>query len=325
MVLSDLHSIISVPSPGEQNAPLRLFHVSLGDFLTDRSRCGDTFFLDPGMCHRNIANRTVRLLSQLRGLRSGSHLHFPYSTYWVLSIASIYSQKKSLWAAFPEHCLKATPDPEFLSNLYDCDISMCPHRPVIRISHVTQIFMEFFDPIHSSSRVPELFVWMQGQVCRIIVISSSFIDTSIETSWSQGWPLYAPSAIYWHLAWWRIMLGPHSWPSQLRNRPASHRIRNTGRLPTIFQHTPSHPASSGPKPKTWDSTRRLSSNWRHGKMGDICQISSHCFSISDCPNSFCSLVCWSKQLRWPCQISGSFPNRGYGVSVINFRILVDPF
>jgi len=62
MVLSDLHSIISVPSPVEENKPLRLFHASLGDFLTDLSRCGDTLFLDSGVCHRNIVNRIVKQL-----------------------------------------------------------------------------------------------------------------------------------------------------------------------------------------------------------------------------------------------------------------------
>ena len=61
MVLSDLHSIISVPSPDEHGSPLRLFHASLGDFLTDRSR-SDTFFLDSGVCHRNIVNRIVKQL-----------------------------------------------------------------------------------------------------------------------------------------------------------------------------------------------------------------------------------------------------------------------
>jgi len=78
MVLSDLHSIISVPSPDEQNSPLRLFHASLGDFLTDRSRSSDTFFLDSGVCHRNIVNRMVK---QLMNPASGSHFHFPCSTY----------------------------------------------------------------------------------------------------------------------------------------------------------------------------------------------------------------------------------------------------
>ena len=78
VILSDLHSIISVPSRDEQDSPLRLFQASLGDFLTDRSRSGDTFFLDSGMCHRNIVNRIVR---QLMNPTSGSHSHFPRSTY----------------------------------------------------------------------------------------------------------------------------------------------------------------------------------------------------------------------------------------------------
>jgi len=75
MILSDLHSIVSVPSPDEQDSPLRLFHASLGDFLTDRSRSGDTFFLDSGVCHRNIVNRIVR---QLMNPASGGHFHFSF-------------------------------------------------------------------------------------------------------------------------------------------------------------------------------------------------------------------------------------------------------
>ena len=73
MILSDLHSIISVPSPDGQDSPLRLFHASLGDFLTDRSRSGDTFFLDSGVCHRNIINR---IINQVMNPASGSHFHF---------------------------------------------------------------------------------------------------------------------------------------------------------------------------------------------------------------------------------------------------------
>jgi NACHT domain len=77
-ILSDLHSIIAVPSANGRNISLRLFHASLGDFLTDHSRSGDTFFLDPGVCHRNIVNR---IINQLTNPASGSRLHFPYSTY----------------------------------------------------------------------------------------------------------------------------------------------------------------------------------------------------------------------------------------------------
>ena len=79
-ILSDLHSIIqiAVPSASQRDRPLRFFHASLGDFLTDHSRSGDTFFLDSGVCHRNIVNRIIK---RLMNSASGSHLHFPYSTY----------------------------------------------------------------------------------------------------------------------------------------------------------------------------------------------------------------------------------------------------
>jgi len=89
-------------------------------------------------------------------------------------IALMHVEKQSLEAVFPEQCLKATPDPEFLSNLYDFDMSLCPHRPSkARTSHITQIFTETFDAINSSSRVPELLVWMQSQVCLTISVMLS--------------------------------------------------------------------------------------------------------------------------------------------------------
>ena len=77
-ILSDLHSIMAVPSADERDLPLRFFHASLGDFLTDHLRSGDTFFLDSGVCHRNIVNRIIK---QFMNPASGSRLHFPYSTY----------------------------------------------------------------------------------------------------------------------------------------------------------------------------------------------------------------------------------------------------
>ena len=86
-------------------------------------------------------------------------------------IALIHVNKQFLQAVFPKQCLKATLDPEFLSNLYDFDMSLCPHQPSLACtSHITQIFTETFDAINSSSRVPELLVWMQSQVRQIIVM-----------------------------------------------------------------------------------------------------------------------------------------------------------
>ena len=198
-ILSDLHSIMAVPSADERDLPLRFFHASLGDFLTDHSRSGDTFFLDTGVCHGNIVNR---IMKQLMSPASGSrlyfpYLYFPYLTYWVLSIIALaHVEKQSLQAVFPEQCLKATPDPDFLSDLYCFDISLCPHRPSLaRTSHITQIFTERFDAINSTSRVPELLVWMQSQVCLFIIVPLILNDphctsiTSIETPWSEEWPL----------------------------------------------------------------------------------------------------------------------------------------
>ena len=167
MILSDLHSIISVPFPNERDSPLRLFHASLGDFLTDRSRCGDTFFSDSGVCHRNIVNRIV---SHLMNPASGSHFHFLRSKYSVLSMIALTDWDiECLEAVFPEQCLKATPDPEFLLNLYDFDMSICPHRSWTEHSSYisSKNFVGIFSSINSSHRVPELLVWMQGQVCLI--------------------------------------------------------------------------------------------------------------------------------------------------------------
>jgi len=81
-VLSDLHSIIAVPLAQERYLPLHLFHASLGDFLTDHSRCGDAFFLDSGVCHRNIVSRIVKTLCVKPA--PGSH-------YFVNSLKLLYS------------------------------------------------------------------------------------------------------------------------------------------------------------------------------------------------------------------------------------------
>ena len=100
-------------------------------------------------------------------------------------IALGHDQKQSLQALFPEKCLKATPDPEFLSNLYGFDMSLCPHLPSWATTlHVTTAFKETFDAINSISRVPELLIWMQSQVCLsiiVLLILSDFHCTSIET------------------------------------------------------------------------------------------------------------------------------------------------
>ena len=48
-----LHSLLNVPD--DEDEPIRVFHKSFPDFLTDRTRCkDDRFFIDPTVHHENI-------------------------------------------------------------------------------------------------------------------------------------------------------------------------------------------------------------------------------------------------------------------------------
>ena len=88
-------------------------------------------------------------------------------------IAFSYVDKQYFRAVFPEQCLKATPDPEFLSRLYGFDMSLCPNRELTEQLelYVTDYFTENFDVINSSSRMPELLLWMKSQVCPTIIVT----------------------------------------------------------------------------------------------------------------------------------------------------------
>ncbi|KAF8181613.1 hypothetical protein BJ912DRAFT_608505 [Pholiota molesta] len=65
IVLSELHSIISVPSPDDPKGILRISHASLSDFLLDRSRAGK-FFIDTGVGHAKIASLLLKHMEQER-------------------------------------------------------------------------------------------------------------------------------------------------------------------------------------------------------------------------------------------------------------------
>ena len=79
MVLSDMHSIISVPFPDQPHMALKFFHASLGDFLVDHSRSGDNFFLDSGVCHRKIATWMMKKITSPSC--KDSIMIFPYLSY----------------------------------------------------------------------------------------------------------------------------------------------------------------------------------------------------------------------------------------------------
>ena len=59
MVLTDLHSIIYVPPPGDNFGELRFFHASLPDFLLDRSR-SIGLFLDQGAAYARLTGLAVK-------------------------------------------------------------------------------------------------------------------------------------------------------------------------------------------------------------------------------------------------------------------------
>ena len=59
MILTDLHSIIYVPPPGDEFGKPRFFHASLPDFLLDGSRSLD-LFLDQGVAYAKFTELAVK-------------------------------------------------------------------------------------------------------------------------------------------------------------------------------------------------------------------------------------------------------------------------
>ena len=62
--LDDLHSILDVPK--DQTQPLRLYHPSFRDFLLNRTRCGDRFWVEEKNAHRTLANHCIQLMRTLK-------------------------------------------------------------------------------------------------------------------------------------------------------------------------------------------------------------------------------------------------------------------
>ena len=58
-----LHSVLNVPD--SEDEPIRVFHKSFSDFLTDRTRCkDDRFFIDPATHHENILFSCLDLMEK---------------------------------------------------------------------------------------------------------------------------------------------------------------------------------------------------------------------------------------------------------------------
>ena len=63
--LRSLHSLLLVPDPEKAEGPVRAFHKSLPDFLTDHKRCKDKrFFVDPTVHHAEITLLCLSLMGE---------------------------------------------------------------------------------------------------------------------------------------------------------------------------------------------------------------------------------------------------------------------
>ena len=60
-ILSDLHSILSLPPTDNRRGNIRIFHASLSDFLLDAKRSG-RFFIDLAKCRTTIARKILEIL-----------------------------------------------------------------------------------------------------------------------------------------------------------------------------------------------------------------------------------------------------------------------
>ena len=83
MILTDLHSIISVPPPGGEFSELRFFHASLPDFLLDRSRSLDLFF-DQGAAYLKLTELAVKHIDNPTKSPLNSH-----RTSFIIIVASL--------------------------------------------------------------------------------------------------------------------------------------------------------------------------------------------------------------------------------------------
>ena len=147
-VLSDLHSIISVPLSCKQYGTIQFFHASLGNFLVDHSRSGKIFCLDPGISHRKIATQI------LKEIESNSSNILNFSTFFSLDQCCAAFRMVSLGDEFAYHCIKSTPTPEFLLRLQRFHISLLPFK-IGDIDYRT---------LHSESQTPECLVWLHQKV-----------------------------------------------------------------------------------------------------------------------------------------------------------------
>lgn len=77
--LSDMHALVRVPKSSRSKSPLRIYHASLFDFLLDKSRSGDGYFIDAKTVHTKLSTNFIRMLSV-----TARHDILPVSTNYVI-------------------------------------------------------------------------------------------------------------------------------------------------------------------------------------------------------------------------------------------------
>jgi len=75
-ILSDLHSLISIPSPHDTSGELRIFHASFPDFLMDRSR-SKKFFIDKAEASTKLTKYCLRHFERGDVMCQGRSKKFP--------------------------------------------------------------------------------------------------------------------------------------------------------------------------------------------------------------------------------------------------------
>jgi len=191
MVLSDLHSIIFVPPPGEQDMLVQFFHASLGDFLVDHSRSRKFFFLDPGVSHTKIATQILEEIESISPDQCRTTVKMEY-----------------LGEEFAYHCIKSTPTPEFLLKLQHFDISLLPFGIA---SGGFKYSTSIFDAVYSESRIPEFLVWLHQKVSHgqlLVMFESKVILSVLALSSMEGGQSSSPlHAEYGFVGSWTSNLG----------------------------------------------------------------------------------------------------------------------
>ena len=111
LYLSDLHSILYVPTPqlNADDDEIRILHASLGDFLIDKLRSGD-YYVDEGTVHADIARCCLHSMSMQSTQRGTNRIDArPNNTMFrnITNFRRSDSEETYSSSSFVYHCTRA--------------------------------------------------------------------------------------------------------------------------------------------------------------------------------------------------------------------------